>query len=313
MKTTPIASPAASEDIPFDRSFSQQAGAVVQLSPLVRRIVCDNGGPFTFTGTCTYLIGNGDVIVLDPGPINAAHIQAILTATRGENIAAILLTHTHMDHSPAASQLKALTGAPVYGCAPHYPARPLNLGEINPLDASADKSYRPDHILNDGERADIAGLQLEVLHTPGHTANHLCYALHAEKALFSGDHVMAWSTTIVAPPDGSMSDYMASLEKLRGRSETIFWPGHGGPVNEPQRFIRALLHHRRHRESSILTRLREGDRTPREIVEQIYEKLDPRLKGAAALSVFAHLEELVRQGQVICDGEPTLNGDYRLG
>jgi len=312
MKTTPIVSPATGEDIPFDRSFSQKAGEVAQLSPLVRRIVCDNGGPFTFTGTCTYLIGKGDVIVLDPGPVHAAHLQAIVAATRHEKIAAILLTHTHMDHSPAAAQLKALTGAPIYGCAPHYPARPLNLGEINPLDASADKSYRPDHILNDGESVQMAGLTLDVLHTPGHTANHLCYALREENALFSGDHVMAWSTTIVAPPDGAMGDYMASLEKLRTRSETIFWPGHGGPVNEPQRFIRALLHHRRHRESSILTRLREGDRTARDIVAHIYEKLDPRLKNAAALSVFAHLEELVRQGQVICDGEPTLNGDYRL-
>ena len=300
-----------SEDIPFDRSFSQHAGDLVQLSPLVRRIVCDNGGPFTFTGTCTYLIGTGEVVVLDPGPIHAAHIQAILTATGSEKIAAILLTHTHMDHSPAAAQLQALTGAPIYGCAPHSPARPLNLGEINPLDASADKAYAPDHILHDGEILDIAGLRLEAVHTPGHTANHLCYAFAAEHALFSGDHVMAWSTTIVAPPDGSMSDYMASLEKLRLRSETIFWPGHGGPVNEPQRFIRALLHHRRHRESSILTRLSEGDRTAQEIVGNIYEKLDPRLKGAASLSVFAHLEALVQQGQVICDGEPTLGGRYQ--
>ena len=297
--------------IPFDRSFSQKAGEIVQLSPLVRRIVCDNGGPFTFTGTCTYLIGELDVIVLDPGPVNRPHIEAILAATSDAKIAAILVTHTHMDHSPAAAHLKALTGAPIYGCAPHFPARPLNLGEINPLDASADKSYAPDHILNNGESVDISGYSFDVIHTPGHTANHLCYAFLAENALFSGDHVMAWSTSIVAPPDGAMGDYMASLEKLRGRGETIFWPGHGGPVNEPQRFIRALLHHRRHRESSILTRLRAGDRTAREIVEQIYEKLDPRLKGAAALSVFAHLEELVRQGQVICDGEASLISTYR--
>ena len=301
------------DDIPFDRSFAQGPGDVVQLSPLVRRIVCDNGGPFTFTGTCTYLIGNGDIVVLDPGPINEPHLQAILAATQNERIVAILLTHTHMDHSPAAARLKELTKAPVYGCAPHYPSRPLNLGEINLLDASADKNYLPDYVLQDGEIFNIGNLSLEVIHTPGHTANHLCYALPQENALFSGDHVMAWSTTIVAPPDGAMGDYMASLDKLRGRDESIFWPGHGGPVNEPQRFLRALLHHRRHRESSILTRLRDGDQTAFEIVDKIYEKLDPRLKGAAALSVFAHLEDLVRQGAVICEGEPTLTGQYRPG
>ena len=300
-----------SDDIVFERSFSQKPGEVQRLSPQIRRLVCGNGGPFTFTGTCTYLIGNGEIIVLDPGPLNETHIQAILDAAQNEKIAGILLTHTHMDHSPAAARLQGLTGAPIFGCAPHRPSRDLHLGEINVLDSSSDLSYRPDHQLEDGEMLELGDISLQALHTPGHTANHLCYAFAMEKALFSGDHVMAWSTTIVAPPDGAMGDYMASLEKLRGREESIYWPGHGGPVNEPQRFVRALLHHRRHREASILKRLQAGDRTAQEIVEKIYENLDPRLKGAAALSVFAHLEELVRQGSARCDGPLTLTSLYR--
>ena len=300
-----------SDDIPFDRSFDQGPGEVVQVSPLVRRLVCGNGGPFTFTGTCTYLIGRGDVVVLDPGPADAAHIAAIRAATLGENIAAILLSHTHMDHSPGAALLKALTGAPLYGCGPHVAARELGLGELNLLDASADRAYAPDYEMRDGDVLEMAGVRLKAVHTPGHTANHLCFTLEQEGALFSGDHVMAWSTTIVAPPDGAMGDYMASLDRLRRREERIYWPGHGGPVNEPQRFVRALLHHRRAREASILRRLREGDRRIEEIVAKIYENLDPRLRGAAALSVFAHLEELVRQGLVAVHGAPKLDGIYQ--
>ena len=300
-----------SDDIPFDRSFDQRSGEVVQVSPLVRRLVCGNGGPFTFTGTCTYLIGRDDVVVLDPGPADAAHIAAIRAATLGENIAAILLSHTHMDHSPGAALLKAQTGAPLYGCGPHVAARELGLGELNLLDASADRAYAPDVEMRDGEVLEMAGVRLKAVHTPGHTANHLCFALEQEGALFSGDHVMAWSTTIVAPPDGAMGDYMASLDRLRGRDEQIYWPGHGGPVNEPQRFVRALLHHRRAREASILRRIREGDRRIEEIVARIYENLDSRLRGAAALSVFAHLEELVRQGLVAIDGAPKLDGIYQ--
>ena len=299
-----------SEEIPFDRSFSQAAGEVVQLSPLVRRLVCNNGGPFTFTGTCSYLVGTDEVAIIDPGPANAAHVEALLAALNGAQLAAIMLTHTHADHSPAATLLKARTGAPIYGCAPHFAARKLHRGEVNMLEASADRTYMPDYTMQEGDALNIGGARLEALSTPGHTANHLCFALAQEQALFSGDHVMAWSTTIVAPPDGSMGDYMASLEKLRRREERIYWPGHGGPVNEPQRFVRALLHHRRHRETSILKRLTLGDHRIFEIVDHTYENLDPRLKGAAALSVFAHLEELVRQGMAATEGEPRLDSYY---
>lgn len=301
-----------SDDIPFDRSFDQQAGDVVRVSPLVRRLVCDNGGPFTFTGTCTYLIGTSELVVLDPGPNNSAHVEAILRATEGQKIAAILVSHTHADHSPAAALLQARTGAKIYGCAPHSASRELHLGETNVLDASADKAYAPDIELRDGDVLDIDGVKLEALFTPGHTANHLCFALAQENALFSADHVMAWSTTIVAPPDGAMGAYMASLERLRSREEQIYWPGHGGPVNEPKRFVRALLHHRRAREAAILQRLKQGDTQISQIVERLYVGLDARLKGAAGLSVFAHLEELVAQGSAKSDGAPSLKGHYSV-
>jgi glyoxylase-like metal-dependent hydrolase (beta-lactamase superfamily II) len=198
------------------------------------------------------------------------------------------------------------------GCGPHRPARALFTGEVNPLEASSDKDYAPDRELGDGDAVEGDGWTLAALATPGHMANHLAFSLVEEKALFSGDHVMAWSTTVVAPPDGSMSEFMASLDKLRGRDETVYWPGHGGPVTEPQRFVRALVHHRRQREASILNRLAAGDSTIPEIVAAIYQGLNPALVGAAGLSVFAHLEDLVARGQAATDGVPALDGRYRL-
>ena len=300
----------ADTDIPYDRSVGAKAGELVRVSPLVRRLIAPNGGPFTFTGTCTYIVGNGAVAVIDPGPDNPGHAAQLLDALRGESVDTIVITHTHRDHSPAAAALKAATGARIVGCAPHFQARDLGLGESNMLEGSNDLSYAPDHVMADGEALHGRGFTLTALATPGHTMNHLAFALPEERALFSGDHVMAWSTSIVAPPDGAMGPYMASLEKLRGRDEEIFWPGHGGPVKEPQRFVRALAHHRRQREASILTRLAAGDTRILEIVAKIYEGLDPRLIGAAALSVFAHLEDLVERGLALCDGAPTLDGRY---
>ncbi|MDP8919786.1 MAG: MBL fold metallo-hydrolase, partial [Pseudomonadota bacterium] len=203
-------------------------------------------------------------------------------------------------------------GARIVGCAPHRSARPLFSGEVNTLEASSDKDYAPDQELGEGDVVEGPGWTLQALATPGHMANHLCFSLPEEKALFSGDHVMAWSTTVVAPPDGSMSEFMASLDKLKGREETLYWPGHGGPVQEPQRFVRALIHHRRQREASILNRLQAGDRKIPEIVAAIYQGLNPALLGAAGLSVFAHLEDLVAKGQAATDGMPALDSDYRI-
>jgi glyoxylase-like metal-dependent hydrolase (beta-lactamase superfamily II) len=299
------------DDIPFEREDAALPGRPEQLSPLIRRVLCDNPGPFTFKGTVTYVIGTGKVAIVDPGPDNAAHIAAVLEAVKGETVEAILVTHTHRDHSPATAAIKAATGATVYAEGPHRAARALNLGETNALDASGDKDFVPDVALKDGDVVSGTGWTAEAVFTPGHTANHMAFALREENTLLSGDHVMAWSTSIVAPPDGSMGDYMASLDKLRARSEAIFWPGHGGPVREPAKFMRALSHHRRLREAAILKRLAEGDRGIPDIVTAIYEGLDPRLKGAAGLSVFAHLEDLVAKGLATTDGAPSLTAEFR--
>jgi glyoxylase-like metal-dependent hydrolase (beta-lactamase superfamily II) len=290
-------------------NFDAPAEQPVTLSPLVRRVVCNNPGPFTFTGTCTYIIGRGEVAILDPGPDDAVHVAALLDAVRGETVSHVVLTHTHRDHSPAARALAEKTGALVVGCAP-FVAKP---GAPSGLDSSHDTAYAPVRVLADGDLVEGPGFTLEAIATPGHASNHVAYALREENALFSGDHVMAWSTSIVAPPDGSMSDYMASLDKLKGRPETIYWPGHGGPVTDPPRYLRALAHHRRLREIAILNRIEAGDGRIPDMVDRIYENLDPRLKGAAALSVLAHLEALVARGLVRVEGPLSRDALFRKG
>jgi glyoxylase-like metal-dependent hydrolase (beta-lactamase superfamily II) len=299
------------EDLSFDRAVDAPAGVVACISPLVRRVIAPNPGAFTYTGTCTYIVGHGVCAVLDPGPDDAAHLAVLLAALDGERISHIVVSHTHRDHSPGARALSKVTGAPIVGCGPHVPARALALGEINRLDASSDAEHRPDQVMAEGDMISGPGWTLTAVMTPGHTQNHQAYALAEESALFSADHVMAWSTSIVAPPDGSMAAFMASLEKLKGRSETIYWPGHGGPVRDPQRFVRGLINHRRMREASILKRLRAGDRQIAEIVPRIYEGLNPALHGAAALSTYAHLEDLCGRGLVrAVDGAPRLESIY---
>jgi glyoxylase-like metal-dependent hydrolase (beta-lactamase superfamily II) len=286
------------------------AGKLEQVSSLIRRWVLPNPGPFTCTGTCCYVVGHRHVTVIDPGPGRAGEIEALLAALGQAQVAQIVITHTHRDHSPGARELSALTGAPIVGCGPHVAARKLNLGERNLLDASADHDHAPVRILRDGDVLEGAGFTLHAVETPGHTMNHLAFACPQENALFSGDHVMAWSTTIVAPPDGAMGAYMASLEKLRGRSETVYWPGHGGPVKDPQRYLRAIIGHRKMRESTIVAALDERPASITTLVERLYEGLAPALKGAAALSVFAHLEDLAGRGLVQADGELTLEAIY---
>ncbi len=300
-----------SEPLALDRSLDAAPGESVSLSPRVRRLIAPNPGPFTFTGTCTYLIGQDTLAVLDPGPDDDVHLAALLAAIGGRPVSHIVVTHTHRDHSPAARRLQALTGASIVGAAPHRPARALAVGEINPLDASADMLHAPDQELADGDRIEGDGWTLSAVATPGHTANHLCFALMEEDALFSGDHVMAWSTSIVAPPDGAMSAYMASLAELLRRDAGVYWPGHGGPVRQPHRFVRGLMAHRHQREAAILRRLAAGDRLIGEITPRIYEGLDPRLMGAAALSVFAHLEHLIERGEAVClDAAPMLGSAF---
>lgn len=302
-----------SDEIEFDRSATTPPGEVARLSPLVRRVIAGNAGPMTFTGTCSYIVGQGRVAIIDPGPDDAAHVARLLAAVDGEAVSHIVVTHTHRDHSPAVPALKAATGATVVGCGPHRAARELAEGELNRLDAAADRDYAPDQEMADGDAVTGPGWSLRAVETPGHTANHLAFTLAEEGTLFSGDHVMAWSTSIVAPPDGSMAAYMASIEKLRGMEHDLYRPGHGGPVTEPQRFLRGLVQHRRQREAAILNRLRAGDERIAEMVPPIYQGLPPALHGAAALSVLAQLEDLVLRGSVVCDEPlPSLTSRYRL-
>ena len=300
------------DDIPFDKNFTLKPDQVQEVALGVRAMVADNPGPFTYKGTISYIVGSGSVAIIDPGPDDIGHINALLNAVRGETVSHIFVTHTHRDHSPAAAQIKAATGAKVYAQGPHRPARPLHTGEVRRLDASNDLDFRPDVALGDGETVTGSGWTLQAVATPGHTANHMAYAFKEADLLFAGDHVMAWSTTIVAPPDGAMSDYMASLQKLARRSEPLYLSGHGAPVRDAPRYVQHLIRHRQAREASILHRLAKGAADIPTIVRAVYIGLDPRLVGAAALSVLAHLEELVARGTVATEGPPSLAGIYRL-
>jgi glyoxylase-like metal-dependent hydrolase (beta-lactamase superfamily II) len=301
-----------SQDIPFDKSFDLPPGRIEEVMPGVRRLLVNNPGPFTFKGTLTYIVGAGSVAVIDPGPIDEPHMAALLDALRGESVTHILVTHTHRDHSPAAARIKAATGARTCGEGPHRAARALHVGEAPRLEASADRDFRPDIVLADGETVSGPGWALEAVTTPGHTANHMAFAIRDRPVLFSGDHVMAWSTPVVAPPDGAMSDYMASLEKLSRRAETLYFPGHGGAVRDAPRFVQQYIHHRRAREASILERLAVGETDIPTLVGAIYIGLDPRLTKAAGLSVLAHLEDLAARGLVATQGVPAIDGRYRL-
>ena len=300
------------DDLVFDKRFDLAPGMAEAVLPGVRRLLCNNPGPFTYKGTISYIIGTGKVAIVDPGPDDAAHVAALLDAVRGETVTHIFVTHTHRDHSPATPAIKAATGATVYAEGPHRPSREVHLGEAPRLDASGDFDFRPDVRLADGEVVSGSGWAIEAVTTPGHTKNHMAFALRGADAMFIGDHVMAWSTSIVAPPDGSMGDYMASLHKLARRTERHYLPGHGGMIHDAPRFVAQYIAHRRGRERSILGRLAKGAADIPTLVRAIYIGIDPRLVGAAGLSVFAHLEDMVARGEVACDGEPSLTATYRL-
>jgi glyoxylase-like metal-dependent hydrolase (beta-lactamase superfamily II) len=302
-----------SDDIPFDRTFDLAPGKPEEVVPGVRRLLCNNPSPFTYKGTVSYIIGRGRVAIVDPGPDDAAHVAALLDAVRGETVTHIFVTHTHRDHSPAVPRVKAATGATVLAEGPHRAARALNVGEAPRAEASNDTDFQPDRALADGEVVSGAGWTIEAVTTPGHTANHMAFAFKEANLLFSGDHVMAWSTPVVAPPDGSMSDYMASLDKLTRRLEPVYLPGHGGAVRNAPRFVRHYIEHRKGREASILHRLGKGAADIPTLVRAIYIGLDPRLVPVAGRSVLAHLEDLTARGQVKTDGPPSIEGVYRLG
>jgi glyoxylase-like metal-dependent hydrolase (beta-lactamase superfamily II) len=275
-----------------------QATDIAQtLSSLVRRVLAPNPSPFSYTGTQTYIVGTGDVAIIDPGPADPAHIAGILNATTGERITAIVCTHTHRDHSPGAQPLAEATGAPIIGCAP------LTIDDSGPrADASFDPDYAPDRVLTEGERLTGQNWTLDAVATPGHTSNHLCYALIEEAALFTGDHVMGWSTTVVSPPDGDMADYMASLDKLIARTDLVYYPAHGEPVTNPQRFARGLAGHRKQREGQILRLVKEGVGVIDDMVPRMYAGIDKRLYPAAGRSVLAHLIDLENRGKAARDG-----------
>ena len=300
------------DDIPFDKNLDLAPDTVDEPMPGVRRVMANNPGPFTFKGTMSYIVGRGNVAIVDPGPDDPAHVGALLEAVRNETVAAIFVTHTHRDHSPAVPALKAATGATVYAEGPHRAARPLHIGELNPLDSSGDRNFTPDVALKDGEVVTGSGWTIEAVTTPGHTANHMAYAFRENNALFAGDHVMAWATSIVAPPDGAMSDYMASLQKLAKRGESIYFPGHGPAIGDAGRFVNYYILHRKAREAAILHRLAKGETDIPTIVRAIYIGIDPRLTGAAGLSVLAHMEDLVARRVVETDGVPAIDGTYRL-
>lgn len=296
-----------------DRTFEPNYGAAIEVADGIRRLTCQNPGPFTFHGTNTYLVGTHDIAVIDPGPADDVHIDNILRTAGTHAIKAILVSHTHVDHSPGARKLQARSGAPIVGCGPHRAARPLALGEINPMDASSDGSHVPDQLLDDGGLFTADGVTFEAIATPGHTANHLSFAVRGTEILFSADHVMAWSTSIVAPPDGAMPDYMMSLATLLKRKETLYFPGHGGAVRDAHTYVTGLKDHRRNREESILESLTEIPVAIPDLVFRIYQDLPPSLHAAAALSVFAHLEDLTSRGLARAAPDISLSASYARG
>jgi glyoxylase-like metal-dependent hydrolase (beta-lactamase superfamily II) len=295
----------------FETAFDPSYGTAVRVAEDVSRVTVNNPGPFTFHGTNSYVVGKDTLAVIDPGPEDDAHFETLMATIAGRPVSHIFVSHTHRDHSPLAARLKAATGALVVAEGPYRPARPLGIGGLNPLDASNDTDFTPDLHLSDDHVVEGDGWAIRGVFTPGHAANHMAFALEGAGILFSADHVMAWATTIVAPPDGSMSDYMASLHKLLARDDRIYLPGHGGPVRKPLPFLRGLKAHRKMRERAILERLRAGDRTIPDMVAAIYRDTNPALHGAAGLSVLAHLEDLTTRGDAVADDGVSIDGVFR--
>jgi len=295
-------------EIPFRREIAFEYGRLEPVAPGIRRIVAKNPGPFTFKGTGTYVVGEGEVAVIDPGPELEEHVAALLASLADEQVTHILVTHTHRDHSPAAKALKAATGAPTYGFGPHAGGKRGEAG----VEEGGDWDFTPDIVTTDGEEIAGGKWRFEAVHTPGHTSNHLCFALPESGILFSGDHVMGWSTSVIAPPDGDMAAYMASLDKLLARQDAVYWPTHGPAITEPQRHVRAFIAHRREREAGIIDCLKAGVEKTDKIVERLYAGLNPALRGAAARSVLAHLIDLIDRDIVATDGPATVAARFRL-
>lgn len=301
--TTPSPSEERSSKLAFRTEMNFDYGVASEVAPGVRRIVANNPGPFTYKGTNTYIVGHGDVAVIDPGPDDGAHLKALSEALRGERITQILITHTHRDHTEAVVPLKDHSGAPVLAFGKTGKERGARTTSPSGK-AFVDLDLAPDEVLKDGDTIKGGDWALDAIHTPGHAPDHLCFALVGQRTVLSGDHVMGWNTTVVAPPEGSMADYISSLERLLDRNDKVFLPGHGGRIETPRRVVRAYLMHRKMRESAIYGCLESGDRFIPQIVPKIYGSLDAKLAPAAALSVLAHLEHLVERGLVQCEELP---------
>ena len=293
--------------LPIDRRFEPRYGEAVRIAPLIRRVLAPNPSPFTFHGTGTYIVGHGRVAVIDPGPLLPAHLAALDRVLTGETVTHILVTHTHSDHSPAAAPPRAATGAPTFAYGPHGAGK-REAGIA--VEEGGDRDFVPDICLRDGDSIAGDGWTLDAVYTPGHTSNHLCFALREARALFSGDHVMGWSTTVIVPPDGDMAQYLASLDKLRARDDHRYYPTHGNPIDEPSNFVARLVAHRQARERQLLACLARGVTRIAGMVPIIYSAVDPQLHPAASMSVLAHLQHLVATDRASCDGMPGLHSSY---
>jgi len=301
-------------EIPFRRELDFEYGAVDRLSPRIRRVIANNPSPFTFHGTGTYILGEGKVAVIDPGPDLPEHVEALRGALAGEEITHILVTHTHLDHSPACRALRQFTDAPTHAYGPHGAGMPVgdNEQEVK-IEEGADDAFRPDVEVRDGQVIEGDGWSVECVFTPGHTSNHMCFQLREERALFTGDHVMAWSTSVISPPDGDMRAYMGSLEKLLGRDDARYWPTHGPSVEAPQRHVEAFIAHRREREEQIVDCVERGVNRVRDMVPRMYRDLPEFMYPAAARSVFAAVLYLVQRGELrAAEDPPTVDSPLGL-
>ncbi len=297
------------KEIPFKHELEFEYGVIQQITPLVRRVIARNPGPFTLHGTGTYIVGRGRVAVIDPGPDLAEHVDALLAALKDEEITHLLVTHTHIDHSPACRAVQAARGVKTYGYGPHGAGK-LEAGVQ--VEEGGDMDFAPDITVRHGDVIEGDGWTAEAVYTPGHTSNHLCFALREEKVLFSGDHVMGWSTSVISPPDGDMGHYLASLALLLDRDDETYWPTHGPAIANPKRHVRAFVTHRKMREAQIAEYLRGGTHTIAGMVPAMYSKIDPRLHQAAARSVFAQIVHMVETGRVVCDGKLSVDASYRM-
>lgn len=296
--------------IPFVRGIEFEYGRVDQVSPLIRRVIANNPGPFTYVGTGVYIIGTGEVAVIDPGPMKEEHFDALKAALKGERVTHVLVTHGHSDHSPLAQPLAEWAGCKTYAkdCGVHTAK--------DELGSPDDLGFMPDVRVGDGDVLSGPGWTIDVIETPGHTINHLCFGLREENACFSGDHIMGWSTTVVAPPDGNMGAYMRSLEKVRGLGFETLWPTHGDPVRGKafvETFITEYANHRKAREAAIVAELRGGETSIPAMVARMYVDVDQRLHPAAAMSVLGHMLDLIERGVVATpDSAPTVRSQFEL-